>query len=266
MFGNHFYHERIRRSIGAFGSLFNNINILRKQGSGNVASQVKVPLSFAPKRKFLDEIRQRNSSNLHDEQVIAVTLPRMSFEMVGLNYDPSRQLPKTNNRIKAGSSPSVRNRFYTKTPYNIQFQLNLYTKNHDEALQVLEQIFPYFTPQYTLSMKPMDDFPDIIDDIPLVLNAVTFSDDYEGPAEQRRTIIYTLDFEMKIDFYGPTTESKVIEKADIEFFLNSIRDSNIEVYTSYSTLSVTTDPRPVSPDSDFDDVTTLSLTRDSGAI
>jgi len=257
MFGDHFYHERIRRSIGAFGSLFNNINIVRVKKGGQATSTVRVPLSFAPKRKFLDEIRSRAANSQHDDQKIAITLPRMSFEHIGMNYDPSRQLPKMNACIVAGDTPSTRGKLFTKTPYNIQFALSIYTKDHDDALQIVEQILPYFTPQYTLSMRPLDDFPQIVDDIPLVLNGVSYSDDYEGSIEQRRTIIYSLDFEMRVDFYGPVGESKIIETADVEFFLRS------ELDTSISTYSVTTDPSPVGPDSDFTYVETLTLTQDS---
>lgn len=258
MFGNHFYHERIKRSVAAFGSLFNNINVIRKQTSGNVVSQIRVPLSYAPKRKFIEDLKERLKNEEQTDQVIAITLPRMSFEIIGMNYDPSRQLPKTNACIVAGQTPSTRGKIFTKTPYNIQFQLNIYAKNHDDALQVVEQIFPYFTPQYTLSLRPLDDYPTIVDDIPLVMNAVSFSDDYEGVMEQRRTIIYTLDFEMKLDFYGPQVESAIIEQADVEYFF---MDS--DGWTSYQTQSITTDPTPVGPDSDFSFVETITLSRDS---
>lgn len=262
MFGNHFYHERVRRSVGVFGSLFNNINIIRKEKSGKSTSQVRVPLSYAPKRKFIDEIRERGKSDLQSDRVIAITLPRMSFEIIGLNYDPSRQLPKMNSCIMAGGSKSTRGRMYTKTPYNVQFQLSIYTKSHDDALQIVEQIFPYFTPQYTISMRPLDEYPSVVDDVPIILNGVSFSDDYEGPIEMRRTIIYTLDFEMKLDFYGPTTESKIIESAQIDFFLENSVDPDAD-FTHYATYNVTTDPSPVGPDSDYTFVESFKYSRDS---
>lgn len=243
----HFYHERIKRSVGAFGTLFNNINIIRKNSADAGTSQVRVPLSYAPKRKFLADLQARQENELNTTQVIAITLPRMSFEIVGINYDPQRQLPKTNNSIVASGAPGTRTRLYTKTPYNIQFQLNIYAKNQDDALQVVEQIFPYFAPQYTLTMMPLDDYPDIKEDIPLVLNSVSFSDDYEGPMEQRRTIIYTLDFEMKINFYGPTSTGKVIQTAFVDFFSSASMDSD----TFIEGITVTTNPTPVHPDSDF---------------
>lgn len=256
MFGNHFYHERIKRSVALFGALFNNINIIRKNSSGGGVSQVKVPLAYAPKRKFIERLKAREQNDLEKAEVVAITLPRMSFEQVGINYDPARQLPKTNACIVAGTDRSNRGKIYTKTPYNIQFQLSIYSKSHDEALQIVEQIFPYFTPSYTLTIKPLDDYPNIKDDVPLVLNGVSFTDDYEGVEEQRRTIIYTLDFEMKIDFYGPQTTGKVIETAMVDIY--DIDASLADSDQPWSEIIVTTNPSPVGPDSDYTFVTTIN--------
>lgn len=219
-------------------------------------SQVKVPLAYAPKRKFIERLKGRERNDLEQLEMVAITLPRMSFEQIGINYDPSRQLPKTNSCIVAGTSASNRGKIYTKTPYNIQFQLNIYSKNHDEALQVVEQIIPYFTPSYTLTIKPLDDYPQIKDDVPLVLNAVSFTDDYEGVEEQRRTIIYTLDFEMKIDFYGPQTTGKIIETAMVDLY--DIDASLTDSDQPWSEITVTTNPSPVGPDSDYTFVTTIN--------
>ena len=246
MFGTYFYHERVRRSVGAFGALFNNLYIMRKQKGGNVTSQVRVPLAFAPKRKFLERIEEDAKNELNEVHVIAVTLPRMSFEIVGMQYDPMRQLPRTQACIVTSPINSQqKQKIYTKTPYNIQFQLNIYAKSHDDALQVVEQIMPYFTPTYTLTMTPLDDYPQIKDDIPISMNGISFSDDNEGTLEQRRTIIYTLDFEMKLDIYGPQVDGKIIHTAYVDFFLD---DDDSDAFTS---MRVTTDPSPVSPDSDY---------------
>jgi hypothetical protein len=260
MFGDHFYHERIKRSVGAFGSLFNNINIIRKDKSGASTSQIRVPLSFSPKRKFLEELRQRTTNEANGEDVIAITLPRMAFEYTAIRYDAMRQLPKTNAHTVAGPTSSSRRRIYTKTPYNITFDLNIYAKNHDDVLQVIEQIFPTFAPQYTISMRPLDEYPHIIDDVPITLISANFSDDYEGAVAKRRTIVYTLSFEMKIDFYGAISAGQqIIETADIELFINDPNSG----FTSHETFSVTTDPSPVSVDSDYSFVETISLTSDS---
>lgn len=250
MFDTYFYHERIRRSIGAFGSLFNNLYILRKKSPTKGSSQIRVPLSFAPKRKWMERLDEISKNELADAHVVAITLPRMSFEVTGINYDPRRQLPRTNFQTFKGSSTDKKTKIYTKTPYNIQFQLNVYGKTHDDALQIVEQIIPYFTPSYTLTVRPLDDFPEITDDIPLTINGISFSDDYEGGMEQRRTIVYTLDFEMKIDFYGPITTGSIIRQADVTTFLSG-DSTEYPGWSPYSLLSVTTDPADVSPDSDF---------------
>ena len=267
MFGTHFYNEHVRKYTGAFGSLFNNINIVRRGPNDTGTNIQKVPISYAPKRKYLERIRQDTKNELNQNRFIALTLPRMSFEMVGMNYDASRQLPKTNYCTFPGADKSNKKKVYTKTPYVIQFQLNVYGKHQDDCLQVIEQIMPYFTPQYTLSIRPFADYPSIVDDVPLTLQGISFTDDFEGTMEQRRTIIYSLDFEMKTDVYGPLVDSPIIEQADIRFFLpDSDGDSDFSYSTDwarYSTFSVTTDPTPVSPDSDYSFVETITLRVDS---
>src|SRR6056300_293873 len=218
MFGTYFYHEKIRKCVSIFGRMFNNLYVLRKNSSGAVISQVKVPLSYAPKAKYLERIRE--NPDLDTDTKIAIKLPRMSFEIVSFTYDQSRQLQKTNNFFQAGSSNTIRNRFYSFVPYSINFQLSIYAKSQDDALQIVEQILPFFNPQYTLTMKPFEDYPDIKEDIPITVVGVNFADDYEGPMEARRTIIYTLDFDMKINLYGPVTETGVITRAITDVFDN----------------------------------------------
>ena len=133
------------------------------------------------------------------ERFFAIKLPRMSFEITNYAYDAQRQLTKINNYNLSGTSTSNRSKFFSPVPYNINFQLNIYAKSHDDALQVVEQIVPYFNTQYTLTIKPIDDYASIKEDSQVILQAVSFTDDYEGAIEQRRSIIYTLDFEMKIN-------------------------------------------------------------------
>jgi len=217
MFGSWFYHQRIRKSVAVFGSLFNNINVIRKNSGGGTLSQVKVPLSYGPSRNFLERIAQMDNGENQERQV-AIKLPRMSFEILAMNYDPSRQLPKMNSMAMA-SSASTAYKMYTPVPYNIQFQLSVYAKNQDDALQVVEQILPYFTPQYTVTMKPLDDFPDVKEDVPIKLEAITFSDDYEGSLDARRTIVYQLDFDMKINLYKRINDaSSVINDVEVSYY------------------------------------------------
>lgn len=259
MFGVWFYNERIRKSVAMFGRLFNDIYVIRKNAAGNVMSQIKVPLSYAPKQKFLERIRE--NADLYTDEKVAVKLPRMSFEILSIAYDPTRQLQKTNTFTKAGTNVNQRNKFYPAVPYNITFQLSVYAKNQDDALQVVEQIIPFFNPQYTLTIKPIKDFPDIKEDVPVTLTSITFQDDYEGTQEQRRTIIYSLDFDMKVNFYGPINESKIIRTAiaDIYNIGAGAKDSDVAV----ERITVIPDPVNVNADSDYGFTTTITLLYDS---
>jgi len=249
MFGNWFYHKRVRTAVSVFGSMFNNIYVLRKNSSGQTISQVKVPLSYAPKQNFLERLTEMSRGE-EGERRVAVKLPRMSFEITSIAYDATRQLPKTNNITRTISTDNTKKtKIYTAVPYNLQFELNVYAKSQDDALQIVEQILPYFAPQYTVSVKPFSDYEEIKEDVPIILNGVSFSDDYEGALEQRRTILYTLTFEMKISFYGPDREASIIREVNNNLFnMNTgLADSDIFI----SALQVTPDPISVSPDSDF---------------
>ncbi len=259
MFGTYFYHQRIRKTVALFGRLFNNIYIMRTVANGDGNSTVKVPLSYAPKRKFMERLLE--NPDLDTDAKVAVKLPRMSFEIISIAYDPTRQLSKVNNVNYAGTSLANRTKLYSPTPYNIGFQLNIYAKTQDDALQVVEQILPFFSPSYNITIKPLSDIDAIKEDIPVVLNSVSFSDDYEGAMEQRRTIIYTLDFEMKINFYGPTSTASVIKKAivNIHEMGAGIRDSDQLV----SSIHVTPDPLSASADSDYGFTTVIYGALDS---
>jgi hypothetical protein len=248
MLGTYFYHGHIRRMVTAFGALFNNIYVLRKDAGDQVLSQVRVPLSYAPKRKYLERIAMMvDGEELHDQ--VAIKLPRMSFEIIGFTYDATRQLSKTNT-LRCGTfidGTSNRIKMYVPVPYNIQFQVNIYSKNQDDALQCIEQIIPFFSPQYTLSVKSLEGISGVTDDVPISLQSLTFSDDYEGAVEQRRTIVYTLDFEMKTFFRGPydTNGQSVIR--EVNGIIYNIEGEFME--------KVTVKPNPINslghPDSDF---------------
>lgn len=218
MFGTYFYHQRIRKAVAVFGSLFNNINVVRENSAGDIISQVKVPLSYAPKRDFLARIDAMQNGEQAEFQV-ALKLPRMSFEITSMNYDATRQLPKMNKCVTFPDNFSGRaQEVYTPVPYTVGFQLSIYAKSQDDALQIVEQILPYFTPQYTVTVKPLADF-DTKEDTPITLTAITFSDDYEGLLEARRTIVYTLDFEMKLSlFKNVSSSSSVITQATVNFY------------------------------------------------
>lgn len=249
MFGTHFYHEKTRKAVAIFGRLFNNIYVLRKNAAGAVISQIKLPLAYAPKSRYIDRLRE--NPNLSTDEDVAIKLPRASFEISGIQYDTTRQLTKLSNFSQPGSQINKRTKMYSPVPYNINFTLNIYAKTHDDALQVVEQILPTFNPQYTVTVKPFPDkYSDFVEDIPIIIQGVDFSDDYDGSLQNRRTIIYTLTFEMKLQYYGPLdAESAVITESQVDLFtdLESINDSASRTERIFSTPT----PIGVSADSDF---------------
>lgn len=250
MFGTHFYHQKIRKCVAIFGTLFNNLYVLRKNSSGKVISQIKVPLSYAPKRKYLDRIREQE--DLVNDTKVAIKLPRMSFEITNFAYDASRQLTKTATFNTTGTDLNNRQKFFPPVPYTINFQLNVYAKSQDDALQVVEQILPYFNPQYTITIKPFTtEYPDFKEDIPVIIQGLAFQDDFEGQMETRRTIVYQLDFEMKVSFHGPITEGTIIREAinNLYNMENGLNDSDGYL----ETVTVTPDPLTTlgTADSDF---------------
>lgn len=250
MFGTYFYHERIRKSVALFGRLFNNIYVIRKNASGGVLNQLKVPLAYAPRMKYLERIRQ--NPDLDADTQVAIKLPRMSFEITGIDYDLTRQLSKVSNFNTKGTTVDKRQKFYSPVPYNISFQLNVYAKNQDDALQIVEQILPTFNPQYTLSIYPFKDvYPDFVEDVPIAITGVTFQDDFEGSLETRRTIIYTLTFEMKVQFYGNIESKNVIRTSTALLYNQNAGLNDSDIYLER--ITVTPDPDTVIglADSDF---------------
>jgi len=212
MFGGHFYHATMRKSVAVFGTLFNNINVIRKAADGSILNQVKVPLSYGPKEKFLARLDQEHGRN----QPVALKLPRMGFEITSLSVDSNQKLSKLNKIIEDhGSNVTKRKAINNYTSYDIGMSLYIMAKSQDDGLQIVEQVLPYFTPDYTVSIKPVDNF-DFKQDVPIVLNGVNIQDDYEGDFATRRVLIYQLDFTMKMKFYGPTGDAPIIREVDVD--------------------------------------------------
>ena len=244
MFGGHFYHSKTKKAVALFGRLFNNLYVIRKNSSGAVISQLKVPLSYAPKQKYLERIRE--NPNLTEDTQVAIKLPRLSFEITSISYDAQRQLAKVGTFTTNSSSGenTKRQRFFNPVPYSINFQLNAYAKSQDDALQIVEQILPTFNPQYALTIKPFaTEYPSFKEDIQVIIQSVSFSDDFEGALEQRRTIIYSMDFEMKISYHGPITDTSIIRDARAKVFdiKAGLNDSDIGL----ETIIVTPNPSNV---------------------
>ena len=209
MFGTYFYNETIKRCVSVFGTLFNNIQYKKVKADGTVLTSPIVPLSYGPKQKFLDRIAEE--PNLSDSNRSAISLPRMAFELTGFEYDVARQQNKLIRAHKSVYEADGKRGFqYQPAPYNLNFTLSILTKNMNDALQIVEQILPYFQPEYTVTMKMVDAMPDNRD-VPIILNSVSFSDEYEGGFDDRRIIEYTLDFTMKTYFFGPVYTGNLIK-------------------------------------------------------
>ena len=217
MLQNKFYWGTIRKSIVAFGNLFNNIHIDRRNSTGAVVQTLKVPLSYSPKSKFLARIAAQPQSF---EQNFETYLPRMGFEMLGVVYDPNRRVSLVQqNRAVNGSTNSV-NAQYAPTPYNINMMLHVYVKNQDDGLQIIEQIMPYFNPDFNLSLNAIPALG-IKNDLPIILESINYDDQYEGDFASRRAIIWELSFTMKLNFYGPINRQGIIRTSTINTFGNA---------------------------------------------
>ena len=216
MLGNTFYHETIRRCVIGFGTIFNDIHITRKDSSGNLQQSMKVPLAYGPKQNFLVRLREDPSIS----KSVAITLPRIGFEIGALSYDPTRKLNKIQKVKKSGSNSSVVNTQYMPVPYNIDFEMYTMAKNSDDALQIVEQILPYFQPEYSITITDVVEMSNKRD-VPIVLNSISYEDNYEGEFAERRAIIYTLSFTAKMYLYGPVQSGQVIKKVQVDQYSDS---------------------------------------------
>lgn len=215
MFGHEFYHEHLRRYIVVFGTMFNNIVVSRKTSAGVVDKRIKVPISYSPRDKLLARIE--TDPNLRKPD--AVSLPRMGFEMTSMTYAGERKLTTVKKFTAAGTNGSNRTIMYAPVPYDVNFQLSIMVKNAEDGTQILEQILPFFTPEWTNTVQLIDDM-DIKLDIPLVLVSVSSDDTYDGDFETRRALVWTLDFTMKCYFFGPIKSKKLIKLANVNFFID----------------------------------------------
>ena len=219
----YFYHEILRRTVVSFGSLFNEISIKHTDNSGNVKSVIKVPLAYGPTQKFLARLEQSPDLN----KPVQITLPRMSFEFTGLTYDPTRKSTTTQTFIaKSAVDGTETKKVYLPVPYNMQFELSIMCKLNDDALQIIEQILPFFQPSYSMTIELVD----IINekrDIPVILENITMQDDYEGNFTTRRVLLYTLRFTAKTYLFGPVSSATrdIIKKATIGYITGGTTDS-----------------------------------------
>jgi hypothetical protein len=194
MFGSTFQHNTLRKYVILFGTIFNNIYVTRQNNSGETVQTLKVPLSYGPKEKYL----ARLEGNPTLDNQVAITVPRIAFEMTSFQYDSERKLNSLNRKVKNNRSQ------YQPVPYNISFQMSILVKNAEDGTKIVEQILPYFTPEWTASVHLVPDMEDEPWDIPIILNDISTEDTYEGNFETRRAIIWTLNFTMKGYLFGPS--------------------------------------------------------------
>jgi len=241
--GEYFYHEIFKKTVVGFGNLFNNIQIQKIDRDANVINMMKVPLAYGPNQKFLARLSQQSELN----QPTQITLPRMSFEMTGITYDGTRKTQptamfKTNDK-RDGKLKKV----YLPVPYNVSFELSIMAKLNEDCLQIVEQILPYFQPSFTTTIDLVETIGEKRD-VPIVLDSINFSDDYEGDFSSRRVLLYTLNFTAKTYLFGPIDESGdgLIRKVQVDYHTDTERSRPREVrYT------VTPDPIDAEPGDDF---------------
>jgi hypothetical protein len=210
-----FYHSLLRHYTAYFGTLFNNISIQRFEADGSVLQTIKVPCSYASKDKQI--LRVDADPNI--DRPAAVVYPRISFEFIGMQYDGDRKLNTMNKVVRVDTSNDNRFKYqYQAVPYNLTYRMYIVAKYIEDGAKILEQIVPYFKPEFTQTLELIPDL-DIAMDIPLELNSVSFEDQNEGALTERRTIIWTLDFTMKGYFYGPVRTGGIIKFATVNFYI-----------------------------------------------
>ena len=245
MLGQYYYHEILRKTIIAFGTIFNDIHIRHRDGAGKENSDIRVPLAYGPMQKFLARLEQQPDLN----RAVQITLPRMSFETTNIAYDATRKGGITQT-FKASDGSKLR-KVFMPVPYNIGFELNILVKLNDDALQIVEQILPYFQPSFNVTI----DLVDVIGekrDVPIVLDNISFQDDYEGDFATRRALIYTLNFTAKTYLFGPVSDSSegLIKKVQVDYH------ASVNTETARRELRFTATPQARQ---DYDDDNTTVL-------
>ena len=262
----YFYNEILRRTIISFGTLFNGITVKQED------STIKVPLAYGPTQKFLARIEQSPDLN----KPMAITLPRMSFEFTGLTYDPSRKVTTTQQfKVKDPNSNTDVKKSFMPVPYNMAFELSIYCKLNDDALQIIEQILPYFQPQYNLTVELVEEIKEKRD-VPIVLENITIDDQYEGDFTQRRVLLYTLRFTAKTYLFGPASSASkdIIKKSTVSLLTgkdttNSKREVTYSVtpraikdYTGEVATNISADITTSTKTFEVDDASTLTAKTD----
>jgi len=229
---NPFYNSLFKKYVAIFGTLFNSVVIERHDSSGNLVQSIQVPIAYGPRDKFLARILQNPTGSTPS----ATNLPRMSFEIDSVTYAPDRKLQTMQKIVSKNNinGQNVYKKVFTPVPYDIGIKLQCMSKTMEDGLQIVEQILPYFTPEWTITAAMLGNDFNESTDIPVVLNSVQIDDQYESDFTQRRVLIFILNFTIKGYFWGPVSESKIIK----------IVETNVHLDTSSNTVPVTTTIRP----------------------
>jgi hypothetical protein len=213
MFGAQYYNQSIRKYIIAFGNLFNDIVVRRINNAGEVVQSLRVPIAYGPKQKFLVRISSREDRDM----AVYISTPRIGFDMESIEYDATRKLQSTiKNATMSGTDNTVLKTQFVPVPYNINLRLSILVQNADDGAQIIEQILPYFTPDWTITMNLIPEMK-IKMDVPVVLTGVSLEDTYEGDYDTRRALVWDLNFTMKGYLFGPTNHQGVITRTQVDF-------------------------------------------------
>ena len=222
MLGHIYYHSSIKKYVALFGTLFNDIIINREDESGDIIQSLKVPIMYAPRDKMLARIREHPDLT----RPMSTVLPRMSFAITDISYDNTRKLTTTGRIYKRASANNTPATVYNPVAYTIGFDLNIFSHTIEDGTKIVETILPFFTPDWTVTAQLLPD-AEVTMDIPVLLKNVAHDDAYEGDYSERRTIVWTLSFDMSVYFYGPVRHPKIIKVANTNFFASSTADFDI---------------------------------------
>ena len=244
---SHFYHEAIKRAVSVFGTMFNEIDIMRDNADGTATQFVRVPLSYGPKQKFIARVDQAADLMDNTKSRVAMTLPRMGFDITALSYDAERKLGKLKQyKLQDSGDNTILRTQFAPVPYNIQFGLYIMAKNTEDALQIVEQILPFFTPDFTVTMTTVPGTSEKRD-VPIVLQDVSYTDEYEGDFQSRRVITWTLNFEMKTYLYGSISSSEIIRDVRARTYISDDGKADVDAGRQ-SEVKMVPNPTNVSPE------------------
>jgi len=239
MFGKTFYHQHLHNYTIVFGTIFNDVNVERRETDGTLKQTMKVPLVYGPRDKFL--VRVHEAPDAHKE--VSITLPMMSFQITDFSYDASRKL-NTMHKSRQAHTREADKTVFNPVPWNITFELSILAKYMHDANMILEQILPFFGPKYVVTTKTFPQL-DLKHDIPIDLVSVSLNDSYEDDWTTRREIIYTLNFVMRAVFYGPDTTTPLITKVLVDTLVpNGDFNDPAVLAATPRTLRATVEPTP----------------------